>query len=508
MHTADFIIFYAYLAAILLVGLLMRRKQRSEREFFLAGRSLGWFPLGISIMVTMLTSVNFAAFPIEIFQNGCYVLIALPPFIIAAFPVARIFIPFFRRQNQTSAYAFLEETFDVKTRCLASLIFMLWRIVWMAVALYASARILAAVTGDRLWLLILICGGLTLTYTAAGGLRAVVWTDVAQFFIILGGIAAGLIMAAKVTPGGFGGMFSNAFHHGVLRPLTPYDPAFFSLDPTIRITFWSGISGATVAFLARFGADQMVIQRYFAAKSLPDARKSFVFNIGCVLLTLGLLVIFGMAVHAYAVHAGSMGKFSQPMQYLVSLIKSLPYGGTGLMAAGLLAATMSSVDSGINACAMAWTKDFHHRFFTRNHADREFHIRYSVYFSVIAGILIIALAEAFIPVFGRRQSIFVMVNQVINSLGSPLLAVVIFGMLKRRPGADSVFWGVLGGTLFSIFFSLGVKNLALHYYAVINLLVTFGLCLVLNRLLPAGNKPNRKNRVHYSNPDGTHVNRG
>lgn len=484
MHTIDFIIFYGYLAVILLVGMLMRRKQRSEKEFFLAGRSLGWFPLGISIMVTMLTTVNFAAFPTEIFRNGCYVLIALPPFIIAAVPIAKIFIPFFRKQNKTSAYAFLEEVFDVKTRCLASLVFMLWRIVWMAVALYAAARILAAVTGAPLWLLILLCGGLTLTYTAFGGLRAVVWTDVAQFFIILGGIAVTLTMVAAVTPGGFGGIFSNAFHHGVLRPLTPYDPAFFAFDPTLRVTFWSGITGATVAFLARFGADQMVIQRYFAAKSLPDAQKSFVFNIGCVLLTLSLLVIFGMAVHSYAVHTGSLGKFPQPMQYLVSLIKSLPYGGTGLMAAGLLAATMSSVDSGINACAMAWTKDFHHRFFNKNEVDRELHIRYSVYFSVIVGVLIIALAEIFIVIFGHQQSIFVMVNKVINSLGSPLLAVMVFGMVKHRLSADSVFWGVLGGTLFSILFSLGVENLALHYYAVVNLLVTFGLCFVLNLLLP------------------------
>ena len=394
MRTIDFIIFYGYLAVILCIGLLMRRKQRSEKEFFLAGRSLGWFPLGISIMVTMLTAVNFAAFPVEIFKNGCYVLICLPVFLIIIYPVTRIFIPFFQKQNRGSAYAFLEDAFDVKTRCLASILFMFWRLVWMAVAMYASGQILAAVTGHPLWLLIFLCGLITVAYTAFGGLRAVIWTDVAQFFVLFGGIIAALILVSLTTDAGFAGIFANAFEHGILKPVAPYDAGFFSFDPAARISFWSGITGSAAAFLARYGADQMVIQRYFAAKSLPEARKSFAFNIICVVLILSLLAMLGMAMHSYAVHTGILGKFPKPMKYMAALIKSLPYGGAGLLAAGLLAATMSSVDSGINACSMAWTKDFYHRFFNKYEVSREFHIRYSVYFSIIIGVLIIALAES------------------------------------------------------------------------------------------------------------------
>ena len=106
MHTFDFIVFYAYLAIVLIVGLMMYRRQHTEKEFFLAGRSLGWFPLGISIMITMLTAVNFAAFPTEIFKNGCYVLIALPIFVVVAFPISKIFIPFFQKQKESSPMLF------------------------------------------------------------------------------------------------------------------------------------------------------------------------------------------------------------------------------------------------------------------------------------------------------------------------------------------------------------------------------------------------------------------
>jgi SSS family transporter len=483
MHSSDFIVFYAYLATVLIVGLMMYRRQHSEKEFFLAGRSLGWFPLGISIMITMLTAVNFAAFPTEIFKNGCYVLIALPIFVVVAFPISKIFIPFFQKQKKSSAYAFLEDVFDLKTRCLASILFMLWRLIWMSVALYASARILAAVTGYQLWLLILVCGIVTVAYTSFGGLRAVIWTDVAQFFILLGGIIIALILVSLTTDGGFIGIFTHAYEHNVFRPVAPYDPEFFSFNPTIRTTFWSGTLGTMVAFLARYGADQMVIQRYLAAKSLSEARKSFAFNIICVLSILILLVVFGMAMHSYAVHTDIMGKYSKPLKYMAVLIRSLPYGAAGLLAAALLSATMSSIDSGVNACSMAWTKDFYHRFFNKEEFSKAHHIRYSVYFSLIIGVLIIVLAELFILLFGHQHSIFVIFNKVINGLGSPLLTLVVLGMFKHRLKANSVFWGVIAGTVFSVCTALFVENLALHYYAVVNLLATFAICYIVEALL-------------------------
>ena len=482
MQNLDYLVFYSYLLVIIVIGVMMRRKQTTENEFFLAGRSLGWFPLGISIMVTMLTAVNFGAFPNEIFKNGCYVLVCLPIFFVVAFPIIKYFIPFFQKQKGSSAYAFLEETFDTKTRCLGSILFMFWRVVWMAVALYASGKFLSTVTGYKLEWLILVCGLITVTYTAFGGLRVVIWTDVAQFFVLFGGIVFALILVSGLTESGFFGIFTNAYEHGVFRPAVPFDPEFFSFDPRVRTTLWSGAIGSLVAFLARYGSDQMVIQRYCAANSLEDARKGFLFNIFCMLFILTLLFIFGMAIHSYAVHTGILGKYKEPMAYMAQLIKSLPFGATGLLAAGLLAATMSSVDSGINACSMTWTKDFYHRFWRKSEVSEKQHIRYGVFFSVTIGILIILFAELMTVIFREDRSIFVIFNKVINSFGSPLLVLVILGMKKRRPNSNSVFWGVLSGALVSIACSLFIKELALHYYAVLNLAATFLLVYLINLL--------------------------
>ncbi|QSH40179.1 sodium/solute symporter [Lentisphaerota bacterium ZTH] len=483
MRTIDLWVFYGYLVLILGIGLWLRGRKKSENEFFLADSNMGWFPLGISIMVTMLTAVNYAIFPTEIFSRGIYVTVAIPVFVLVAWPVTRFFIPFYRRQKCTSAYEFLEQRFDLKTRCLASGLFIMWRILWMTVALYASSRILSAITGYSLWIIILFSGLITVAYTAVGGIRAVIWTDVAQFFVLFGGIILGLIIADIRTPGGVDEIFSVAFRGGLFKPVTPYDPNFFSFDPTIRVTFWSGTTGTVVAFLVRYGADQMVVQRFLTAKSERDACKSFWLNVVCTVIVLVLLVIFGMAIYSFAVHSRVLGRFELPLAYLKFLIKSMPYGGCGLMAAGLLAATMSSVDSGINACSAAWTRDFYHRLISERVRSSELHIRFSTLFTIIVGTVIIIMALLFIVLFGRHHNIFVLANKIINGMGSPLLAVVAAGMLKRRFTPDGVFWGGVCGTVCSVITVLVISNLALHYYAVVNLGLTFSFISILSMLL-------------------------
>jgi SSS family transporter len=481
MHLFDYLVFYSYLIIILIIGIALRHKKRSESEFFVAERSMGWFPVGISIMVTMMTAVNYAIFPTEIFSHGIYIIISLPMFVIVAFPITRIFIPFFCAKKATSAYEFLEERFDLKVRCLASAIFMLWRIVWMAVALYASGRILSAVTGSDLRLLILIAGAVTVCYTAFGGIRAVIWTDVAQFFVLFGGIIAGLIIADVKTPGGFHDIFATAFDGRLFRPAVPYESKFFSFDPTIRVTFWSGTIGTLVAFLARYGADQVVIQRYFSARSVKDARKGFWWNVVCALVVLTLLAMFGMAVYSHSHHLGLLDDGLKPMAHVSALIRSLPWGGCGLMAAGLLAATMSSVDSGINACSAAWTKDFYHRLISKQTQTPEFHIRYSIAFTLIIGATVIMMAESFVYIFGHHHNIFVMANKVINGMGSPLLAIVVLGMIKRsKVNASGMFWGGIIGTAWSAYTALGLQGLALHYYAVLDFVGTLSACYLMS----------------------------
>lgn len=462
MTAIDFILCDAYLALMLTLGWLARGKDRDAAAYFLAGRGMGWLPVGLSVMVSVFSAVNYAAYPAEVANFGLYVLISLPVFVLVAWPITRVVIPLYQRLPLINAYGYFERRFDPRTRRLASGIFLLWRLMWMATALYACGQLLAGITEQPAWVLILLAGGAAIAYTALGGLRAVMWTDVAQFGVMLGSIvlAVGVVVQQE---GGLAAMFDVFQQHHKAAPFTPFDPDFFSFDPRIRITFWSGLLGTFVAFLARYGADQMILQRYLSARSPRAAAQGFWLNVITSLIAMALLTLLGVAAHVHASQAGQLELSG--MGQLTGLLKALPAGVTGIVVAGLLAAAMSSLDSGLNACVATWSSEFT----TADARGSKANVgRRAGWLTVTLGVLVIGLSFA----VGQLGTLFAVANRVINGLGSPLLALFLVALLSRRVTASAAFWGGLVGTALSIFISFRVEALALHYYAVVNLLAT------------------------------------
>lgn len=477
MTGLDVTAFLAYIAGMLLLGMRLRIRG-AKADLFTAGRTMGWFPIGLSVMITLFSAVNFLAFPTEVMDHGLYVLVALPVFILVALPVTRIFIPFFHGKKLTSVYAWLEQRFDRNVRLLASGLFILWRLFWMATALHASALILGMITGIPYSILLIGAGSVAAFYTALGAMRAVMWTDVIQFVVLLGGIGAALWIAVSSQPTGWSGIWSEAAANGHLRPFHPFDPEFLSWRPTIRITLWSGVIGTFVAFLTRYGADQMVVQRYFTARTQQAAIYGFWWNVVAALLALSLLALLGIAI---AVSFGDSG--TPAMARFASFARALPYGLTGILAAGLLAATMSSIDSGVNACLAAWMTDFEGRPAAEVKTHRPAQ-RYRRLVIALAGVTIL-LAH----VVGYTGDLFSIVNRIINGIGSPLLALIFLGMFSRRCTARGAWIGGWIGAIASLIISFGWDGLALHYYAVVNFLVTIAACLIASALRPDSSSP-------------------
>jgi len=473
MRAPDYIVLLAYLLGILAVGAFGRRHVRTGSEFFLAGRSLGRWPLGLSVMVTAFSAVNFLAFPGEVCRHGLYVLAALPAFLIVIWPISRFFIPFFNGGQNVSAYEFLEKQYGYSVRAMVSALFILWRLLWMSVALYASAKILAAVSGMPLVLLLATCGGIATLYTAFGGLRAVVYTDMVQFFVLSGGIFLATVLAVSGMQGGLREVMDVARGAGRLEPFLEGDLRFFSPDPRIRITLWSGVVGTSVAFFARYGADQAILQRYIAARSIKEARAGFLLNTVAVLVCLVTLVVFGLALYAFAEQNGISG--APPVKAIAQLVRSFPPGLTGIVSAALLAATMSSVDSGINSCTAAIESDFlaRRRAGARAVAGRGGGRRVIISLGIGIGV---SIASGLVGFMGK--DIFQVVSRAVHGLGSPLLALILCAMFARRLTTRAgMLIGGTAGTVVSILVIVLVKPLALHYYAVVNLLITLGLCL-------------------------------
>ncbi|MBT4504657.1 MAG: sodium/solute symporter [Gemmatimonadetes bacterium] len=475
MQTLDYAIFLFYILLALGIGARFARRQHRGGDFFLAGRSMHWFPIGLSILVTSFSAINYTAFSGEILTNGLYVILSLPIFVLVALPITRLFMPFFHRMGLTSAYEYLERRFDVRVRSLASGLFILWRLLWMAVLIYVPCKVLALATGIDLLHLILLAGLVATAYTLIGGMQAVMWTDVLQFFVLIGGLLLGVTIAALQTPDGLIGMLRLGVDAGLARPFYPFDPQVLSFDPHVRISLWSCWLGTFVAFLARYGADQVVLQRYFTARSLQQAQKGFRLNYLSAIFALLALALLGFALHAHALRANLPARGTMPpVFFFADFVRSLPAGVTGLIVAGLFAATMSSLDSGVNSCSAALITDFYQRFTPSSTADRE--LRWSRLATLVFGIIATLAATQ----VGRLGSIFTIANRFINGLGSPLLAIFLLGMFSRRANARGVLIGGLLGAVASAWISFAVRDLALHYYAAVNLAVAICLCYLFS----------------------------
>jgi SSS family transporter len=476
MRMIDVIILTVYAVVIVTIGMAVSRRGQADGDFFLAGRSMHWLPIGLSITLTAFSAINYTAFSGEVFGHGLYVALSLPVFIFVAFPVIRIIMPFYHQLGVTSAYEYLEKRFDPRVRTLASGLFILWRTFWMATALYVPAKFLAQLTGWNIYSVILLTGAVVTAYSAAGGIRAVMWTDVFQFLVLVGGLIVILYLAASRMPEGFAEIFRISAAGGLMKPFYPFDPAMFSLDPRVRITLWSAWIGTFVAFMSRYGVDQVVVQRYFTARSLRTAQIAFHLNYAAAILALLTLALLGFAMYAHAIASGASGiDPDQPMLWFTSLIRSLPEGATGLVVVGLTAATMSSMDSGINSCCAAFVTDFYRRFYP----DRRFQTpvlnrRMSVLFGVIATLAAMSV--------GQLGTIFEIANKIINGFGSPLLAIFLLGMFSTAASSRGMLIGGILGAAWSAGVSFGVKGMALHYYAVVNFAGTWLLCYGISRI--------------------------
>ncbi|MBQ7651894.1 MAG: hypothetical protein IJS15_13095, partial [Victivallales bacterium] len=254
----------------------------------------------------------------------------------------------------------------------------------------------------------------------------------------------------------------------------------------------SALVGVSVTFLARYGADQVVMQRYFTARNLSVCQRGIWLNAAASFVTLGLLSLLGLALSATACRNGmfkaeiwdglnAVQRQGMALKQLATFVRDLPFGGCGLVFAGLLAATMSSVDSGINSCATAYVTDFQKRLNWRGMPPR--------WLVLGIGSVCTVLGMALIPAMGKSSTLFAIVNKVVNGLGSPLLCLMLLGMFgKGRFSATGVLIGEVLGLIASLAISFFVKELALQYYPVANLLATFAACAVCSAIFRSSHK--------------------
>lgn len=359
--TIDWLVVVVYALALIGIGFFYSRRQTTTEEYFVGSRSVAPFLAGISLYATMFSAVTYIALPGEMIQHGpvliCVGLMAMPfIYLIVGYWI----IPLMMRLPVTSAYELLETRLGRHVRLLGSGIFVVTRLIWMALMLHITALVLITVMGwDPGWKLplIIITGGLTVLYTLIGGFRAVVVSDVVQFFVFFVGLLFTLIYIT-VSMGGVGAWWPAQWaEHWAPQP-------FFSFDPGVRITMVGTFVGAVIWWICTSASDQMAIQRYLSTRDAAAARRAFLHStLGATAVPL-LLGLVGLAVLGFFLanpallpaHLSLTRNGDALFPHFVSHF--LPVGAPGLILAGLLAATMSSLSSGINSISAVVSKDF------------------------------------------------------------------------------------------------------------------------------------------------------
>ena len=381
--SVDVAILVGYILLTLYIGLRHIKKQKSLEDYFLAERNIPWWAAGISIVAADTSAVSYMGQPAYVYQKDLQLLvgmlITLP---LVWITVAVWFIPFLARLHLYTIYQYLEKRFGVVARSAASGLFLLMRSGHLALAVYIQALALAPITGMDVSVAVIICGAVVTLYTVLGGMRAVIWTDVTQFFVTTGGLLVVLGAVLWEFGGNAAEIWRICAENGHTRLVN------MDYSPLVQTTFWWLIIGQGLNFLGAYSTDQVLVQRYLATKSRRDMVKAIVIN-GLISLPLTIcLFAVGLGLTAYYIlHPELAATLEIKDQLLLHFVRYELPGLAGLVTAALLAATMSCVSAGINSLSTATTIDFIQRF-RHNSTFAEADVSTAKWISFVWGVLI------------------------------------------------------------------------------------------------------------------------
>ncbi|MGA0373757.1 MAG: sodium:solute symporter [Flavobacteriaceae bacterium] len=274
MELIDWAVLSFSLLFIVVYGVWKNKSHKNIKDYIRGGNQASWFTVGLSVMATQASAITFLSTPGQAFNDGMEFLqfyLGLP---FAMIIICLFFLPVYHKLKVYTAYEFLEKRFDLKTRTLTAILFLIQRGLAAGITIYAPAIILSVVLGWNLKLLIVVMGLLVVFYTMLGGTQAVNVTQKQQMFIIFSGMIAAFVFIIKGLPEKLS--FYNALQlAGLSEKMNILD---FSMDPNNRYTFWSGVTGGFFLALSYFGTDQSQVQRYLSGKSLAESQRGLIMN--------------------------------------------------------------------------------------------------------------------------------------------------------------------------------------------------------------------------------------
>ena len=435
---ANWTVLALYLLAMLGMGIYFMRRENGAEDFFKGGGRVPWWAAGISIYATMLSAITYMAIPAKAYATDWtyYPMLWMIP--LVGFPVIWYYLPYFRRSKAASAYAILEERFNAATRLMASALFCIFMIARMALVLYLPSLALTAVTGIDIYLCIVLMGLVTIIYCTMGGVEAVIWGDVVQGCILVGGAIFAAVYLWSHTEGGFEGAWQMAVDNDKMRLFV------WSWDYR-RVTFWVAILGGGIANnLISYTSDQTVIQRYMTTKDEKSAGRSILVN-GFMSVFISVAFYFiGTGLYTfYKTHPQSLDITMQQGDAIFPyfMMSQMPAGLAGLLIAAIFAATMSTISSNINSVSTAFSVDFIQRF--RPSIKDTALLRVARWTCIVSGL--IGLGIALLMATWDITSLLDYFNTILGLLTSGLGGLFVMAVFIPRIKGWSALTGFIAG---------------------------------------------------------------
>lgn len=441
MSAIDLGVVIVYILSVMVIGWYVGKDNKSNSDYFMADRSMSWFPIAMSVAATMISANGMIGGPGWAYSSG------ISPFMInIGVPLAICFVmtttmPVFYNLKLTSIYEYAEMRFGIRTRLIIVLGFFANSIIQVSSMVLIPALVINAFTGWDLNSVIISVVVVTIIYSSVGGIKAVIWTDVLQMMVMWLSLFMTLFILISHSGVHLGQHLSDLRDMGYLNALN------FSIDLTINETFWATLFGGTVMWIRYFGFDQVQVQRMLTAKSLFSIKKSLLFS--SVLMNLLYFTFMFIGVLLFQYNGGR--PFDNANGVMIDFImNNFPIGMIGVAVAGVFAAAMSSIDSLFNSMSTVLVTDIYERFFNRG--DSESSLKHSKGLTLLWGTIVILFT--IFAFSGTTKSVIAVVGSYISNISGPFCGAFILAFFSTRANDKGTFFGVIAGFILTV--SLGL----------------------------------------------------
>jgi SSS family transporter len=499
----DLTVIVVYLAAVLLFGLAVSGKQSSTRDYFLGSRDLPWWAVCFSIVATETSTLTVIGIPAVSYLGSFTFLQITFGYLIGRTIVSLIFLNRYYAGNLETAYAFLGNRYGQTLRSTASVTFLLTRLLADGVRLFATAiplKVVAMAAGLSMSYtqIIVLIGIATILYTYAGGIKAVVWVDVVQMIIYVGGALGVLVVLLQEVPADW---WATAAAAQKLNFIEFGFDLTFSEWITRPYTFITAVVGGMALTMASHGTDQLIVQRLLACRSLGDSRKALIGSALVVMLQFFLFLMVGLLLWITYDGAGleMLGLTRGDEIFPMYIIEGLPPGVSGFILAGIVAAAMSTLSSSLNSLASSSVLDLVSKYVSTPLTE-EGSLRISRYSTIVWGVVFMGFASMF---ESQDNPVIELGLSIASFTYGGLLGVFLLGLVSRSSreiDAMIAFFTalfVMAGVIFGLWYDPGVgwfvtfqppgggedlSSVAWPWYTVIGSLVTIGVGSFLTTL--------------------------